>query len=234
MLSMSDSEVNIILTKYDKVICSAINKMNLNYAFLDNRCITKDDLLQEVRISLWKLLKDTYDPEKTDIETFLNYQAVWNARMFLRNLKKSARCFTGTKSDTKKSGSMQARIDDNKLMIFDIHKNNKHTKPDESIGEKDDTDTRLNDFYFSDNEIEVSKLDSSIDYDLLVKKVLSEMTKLNFTHIHKDIFIFMAKNLDSLNDKDFLDNIRIRFKIKNINKTKKIVNRIKEIIKNVM
>ena len=227
---MTDIEINLVLCKYDKVICNAINKMNLSYTFLANRCITKDDLLQEVRISLWKLLKNKYDPEKLDIKSFLDYQAAWNARMFLRNLKKSARCFTGSKNDIKKSGSIQARIDDNKIHLstIDFFKSFINDNDDRYLNNKTESS------YLTDNQENINKIDNEIDYSLIINNILKKMIELNFTEQQKNIFLFIVDNIDLLNDEELINIIHFKFKMKNIFKTKALILKIKKVIKSVL
>jgi hypothetical protein len=198
---LTDKECNELLKKYDRLIVEGVSRIFITGYFLNSRCITKDDIIQEVRIKVWQLLKYKYDGS-TDLETFILFQSSWNAVKICSNLYRSSSSFFGSRGKQGK-GSQQSQIDNNKFSISN-HIDN----------------------YLADNLLEArfeNLIDSSymfygldIDMEYLIKEVNKQIdfltTKENTKIIYKAIFNSILTNPKLFNDKNMCNDLAEEYK----------------------
>jgi len=245
---------NEVLKKYDYLIIKGVKKVNIHPYFLKSRCITYDDIIQEVRIKIWKLIETTYKQEY-DLENFILYQSSWNAYKIIRNLKRSSRGFTGTLSSvTTKSGSLQAKIDDNKIRFSDLrslqdlpynedfHNVNDCFESELGCMEEDPANSKIIDNsylnfggefdynYLVDRILKkIEERYKSINYEL---PYLHDLESLKQTYIA--VFIMLIEEPDLFSDSNVYSIIKQKIGYKSELGVKLIVDKIREIAKEVI
>ena len=237
---MTTEEINDILIKYNKLIIKNVNKVNINKRFLAIKCIQIEDIIQEVRIKLFILLRDVYD-DRFDLENFVTYQAAWNTKKIYNNIVRSSSCFFGTsRKRGSRGGSKQSIIDYNKEPI-DKYLHNTHRK--DALNRKDPMPECL-------LNMEFEKAGSNIDYEFLVDEVIKRLTadynkptyKESDYELLKDIyiniFIMLLNEEIHLHYNQTKDENTCSFLAKKFNYTpagiRTIINKIKVIILDVI
>ncbi len=220
-------DVNKVLIEKEHLIKNGINKVNIAKGFLESRCITIDDIYQEVLIKLWRLLEDFYD-EKYDLDRFIEFQAAWNAKKILSNLKRSARCFTGSLSNNKKKGSQQSKIDDAKSSIFNIIGEKRSKILDE---DRRDGDKMISRYEIPDSSYET--LGEDIDIFYLIDEVNKRLELLSKS-TYKDMFNFIIINQDLFTEANIYQILMEKFNYKTKDGIKNIIEKIREVVKDVV
>lgn len=235
---LSTQEVNTILIKYKPLIDNAIIKIGVDYRLLDNRCITLDDLKQEVYIKLWERLENYYDP-KYDLERFLSFHASFHAKFIISNLRRSSSCLIGSLDPYRKSG--QAKIDNHKVYFSKIMEAFVNF-PTENYNQ-DFLNYHNNVPFLGHNTLVDNSyliMGESIDYSYIIAEIkyrLLEQTKVNkkYNQIYADIFDFIIDNYNLLHDKTTLQLIIAeKFNYKTRGGVRYILNKIKQIMYEVI
>jgi hypothetical protein len=246
---MTTEEINGILIKYNKLILKNINKVNINKHFLSKICVELEDIVQEVRIKLFFLLRDVYD-SRFDIENFVAYQSAWNAKKIYNNLYRSSNCFYGTSRVQGTRGnrnSGQSFVDANKERVdkylVDCVSNK---NGGQNIGKK-----KRQPMPKSLINMEFEQAGNKIDYDYLVNEVINRLSvdydKANYykdneyeklKDIYIDIFIMLINEEIYLHFNESEDNSVYYALAKKFDYTypgiMTIVNKIKVIVNEVV
>jgi hypothetical protein len=214
---MNDIEINKILTQKEKEIKKNI-RLSISYGFpsylnlLRSRCITLDDVYQEVMIKLWFLLRDVYN-ERYNLDVFLMFQTSWNAKRFMSNLTRSSSCFFGY---GKSPYSGQSNVDNNKDSLDTIISNNVDEKPQV-----------LPKLLWQDFNFDVSS-----DYEILVEEVIKRLRKkysnkkFGYKSDYVNIFIYLLTNPEGFSDKNVYNNLSSIFNYKSVDGMKFVLKRI--------
>jgi hypothetical protein len=234
---VTKQEVNKILCQYEKTIKSSINKVNIDLSLLTRRCVTIQDIQQEVYIKLWHLLETVYEP-KYDLTTFIEFQSAWNAKKIVSNLRRSARCFTGSLSMSKKSGSQQAKIDDRK---FSLNSNYRYYHTDnEYYLNCDDEYTsgyaKKEKAYLPDALIDNSYqyISGILDNEYIITAAIKQLDEMYDKDIYSRVLIFILNNQDKLCEKNLCETLMKEFNYKSVLGIRNILHRIYSVVYSIL
>lgn len=227
---LNRTEVNQILQKYSKLIDESILKVNIDYNLLHKRCITIDDVKQEVYIKLWERLENYYNSDY-DLERFLSFHAIFHTKFVLSNLRRSSTCFVGSMNTVNKSG--QSKIDNVKISLSDL--------VDYALGKEE----RDNFHCINKQMLEVSDLSylvagENLDYDYIISEIKKRLLNQdkenkNYNKIYVDVFEYIINNYNLLYDKITLQLIIAeKFNYKTRGGVRYILNRIKQVMYDVI
>jgi len=202
---MDDRQINKILIEYDSIIKHNVKKLIKNNSFLDSRCITVDDIIQEVRIRIWQLLQEKYNA-KYDLGIFIGYQSDWNAKRIMNNLYRTSTTFTSCLKKKQGKGPHQAMIDNSKDYFSDLEK---------KAYMVDDFDKSTNklDIILSNNDYEFYGFD--IDYNYLkenvYKKINTSITQNSAKVFYTEIFDLIVDNPVLFSEKNLYKEISKKY-----------------------
>jgi hypothetical protein len=189
-------DVNKVLTDYEPIIKKNVDTA-LNFIigvsnrdkFLSDRCITEDDIFQEVCIKLWELLVDVYD-DKYDLDNFIGYQTIKHATWIIQNIRRSGNFFTGTE---RYANTSLAFIDKHKLSIHEISQ----------MFDKDDPEASIVTKYQDFQNNEYLTFGGDIDYYILIDEVILNIKNdpsIRDSQKLIDIFLLMLNEPELFSD----------------------------------
>lgn len=197
---------NKILKEYYDFIYKTVVSFKISDDLLAKRCITIDDIVQEVLIKLWKLLENIYE-EQYDLKTFIGFQAYLNTKWIVYNLYKSSSGFTTC--EVKTTYSSQIKIDDNKM--------------------KFNENVLLHHPLFIDND-SFEEYGLSIDYKNLIKKIESTLLKKFNTDVYYKTFYYLIHEPDIFSQDTIYNVLKEKLNYKSITTIKNILSEVLSVI----